>query len=90
VIEEQNSHEPHPQEDIEALFDHPFQIVEETKESWTTFDGEQPLEIEIKEFLMHLSSDLVCIQEPNHPKIEDIHGTIEEDIQSGPNEQVNQ
>jgi hypothetical protein len=51
VIEEQKFHEPHPQEDLEALFDHPCQIVKETKESWTTFDGEKPLEPEIKEFL---------------------------------------
>jgi hypothetical protein len=55
VIEEYNFHEPPPQEDIKSLFNHLFQIGNETKELWTTFNGEQPLELEVKEFLMHLS-----------------------------------
>lgn len=39
VIEEKQFHEPNLQQgDLE--FDHPCHFVEETKESWTTFDGE--------------------------------------------------
>jgi hypothetical protein len=34
VIEKQDFHELHPQEDLEASFDHPFQPIEETKESF--------------------------------------------------------
>jgi hypothetical protein len=50
----------------------------------------ETIEHEIKELLTYLSLDLVCIQETNHPIVEYRHSTIEEDIQSGPNEQVNQ
>jgi hypothetical protein len=57
VIEEEDFHELHPQEDLEVSFDHPFQPIEETKESWTTFDGEPPLEPEIEEFLICISED---------------------------------
>ena len=46
-IEEPKFHEPHPWEDLEALCNHPFQPIEDTKESWTTSDGETPLEPEI-------------------------------------------
>jgi hypothetical protein len=38
VIEKQYFHELHPQEDLEASFDHPFQPIEETEES---FNGEK-------------------------------------------------
>jgi hypothetical protein len=41
---------PHPQEDLEVSFDSLFQSIEETEKSWTTFDGEPPLEPEIEEF----------------------------------------
>ena len=46
-IEEPKFHEPHPREDIEPLCNHPFQLIEETKESWTTSYGETPLEPKI-------------------------------------------
>jgi hypothetical protein len=39
---------------------------------------------------MHLSSYPICIQEINHLTVEYPHGTVEEDVQSGPNEKVNQ
>jgi hypothetical protein len=65
-------------------------LLEETKESWTAFNGEHPLEPEIEGLLMYLSSDHVCIQETNHPIVVDMYGTIEENIQSDLNEQVNQ
>jgi hypothetical protein len=87
VIEKQDFHKLHPQEDLEASFDHPFQPVEETEES---FNGEKLLEPEIEEFLTCISPDPVCIQETNHPKEDDLHGMIEGDMQSGLNEEVNQ
>jgi hypothetical protein len=37
-----------------------------------------------------LSPDPVCIQETNHLKEDDLRGMIEEDMQSGLNEEVNQ
>jgi hypothetical protein len=49
--------------------------------------GEQTIEPEIEEFPPCPSSDPLCIQEVNQ---EDLYGMVEEDIQSGPNEEVNQ
>jgi hypothetical protein len=68
----------------EEKFNEQYQM--EAKEPWTTFEDEHSLEPEIEEFLTCLSPDLVCIQETNHPKEEDLHGMIEED----PHEKVNQ
>ncbi|MCY6488027.1 hypothetical protein, partial [Actinobacillus pleuropneumoniae] len=42
VIEEQQIHEPHPQEDL-----HPCNLVEETKESWITNNGKKLLKHEL-------------------------------------------
>jgi hypothetical protein len=40
TIEEQRIHEQLPQEgDLEAFSSHPCKYVEETKETWTMFDG---------------------------------------------------
>jgi hypothetical protein len=80
IIEEQEFHEPHPQEYLEASSNHLCQPVEETKKSWTTFDGEQPLEPEIEEFLTCLSEYPLCTQETNHLKEDDMHSMVEEDI----------
>jgi hypothetical protein len=90
VIEEEEFHELHPQEDLKSFCNHSFQPIGETKESWTTFDGEPPLEPEIEEFLTCISPDPVCIQETNHLKEDDLCGMIEGDMQSGLNEEVNQ
>jgi hypothetical protein len=89
-IEEPKFHEPHPREDLEALCNHPFQPIEETKESWTTSDGETPLEPEIEEFLICLSEDPLCTNETSHSKKYDLHGMIEGDMQIVLNEEVNQ
>jgi len=77
VIEKHDFHELHPQEDLESSFDHPFQPIEESEES---FNGEKLLELEIEEFLTCILSDLVCIQETNHRKEDDLHGMIEGDM----------
>lgn len=65
------------------------QQQDETKESWITFDGEQPLELEIEEFPICLSSDLAPIQETNQQIVEDLHGMTKEDLQINDNEQEN-
>ena len=70
-----------PQEDLEASFDPPCQSIEETKESCTTFDGEQPLEPDIKEFQTCLSSNHVCTSETYHPIVEDLHGKTKKEVQ---------
>jgi hypothetical protein len=72
----------------EEKFDEQYHT--EAKEPNTKFDEEKSLEPEIKESLACPLPDLVCIQEINHPKEEDLHGMIEEDIQSDPHEKVNQ
>ncbi len=59
----------------------------ETKEPWTTFDEENFLELEIQESFPCLSLDHLGIQETNHPKEDDLHDMIEEDIQSGPHDE---
>jgi len=75
VIEEQQIHEPHPHEDI-----HPFHLVEEIKESWTTSNGEKPLEHEIEEFLTCLSPNPLSTQVDSHHVIEGLHGMVKEDM----------
>jgi len=90
VLEEQEFHEPHPQEYLEASSNHLFQPIKETRKSWTAFDGEQPLELDIEEFLTYLSEYPLCTQETNHVKEDDVHSMVEEDIYSGSNEEVNQ
>jgi hypothetical protein len=61
------------------------QQQEETKESWTTFDGEKSLEPEIEGSLACLSSDPLCIQETNQQILEDLQGVTKEDIQNQEN-----
>jgi hypothetical protein len=48
IIEEEEFHEIHPQEDIKSFCNHPFHPLGEAEESLTTFNGEPPLEPEIK------------------------------------------
>jgi len=62
----------------------------ETKESWTTSNGEQPLEPEIEEFLVCLFADALSTQEDNHLMLEDLHGMVKEDMPNEPNKEVNQ
>ena len=83
VIKEQKIHES--QEDI-----HSCNNVEETKESWTTSNGEQPLEPKIEEFLACLSTYPLRTQEDNHLMLEDLHCTVKEDMLNDPNNEVNQ
>jgi hypothetical protein len=87
VILEQEFHEPHTRQ--EALCNNPFQPIRETKESWTTSNGEPPLEPEIEEFLICLSEEPLCTDETSHLKEDDPQGMIEGDMQSGINEEVN-
>jgi hypothetical protein len=54
------------QEDLEVHSDSSCQFVEETKESWIEFNGKQPLEPEIEEFLSCLSTDPICTPKTNH------------------------
>ena len=77
VIEKQDFHKLHQQENLESSFDNPFQLVEDTKES---FNGEKLLEHEIKEFLTCISPDPVCIEKTNHPKEYDLRGMVEGDM----------
>lgn len=51
----------------------------DTKEPWTIFDGEHPLEPETKEFILCLSLDPLCIQQINHTIVEDLDRMEEED-----------
>ena len=81
---------PHPQEDLEVSFDSLFQSIEETEESWTTFNGEPPLEPEIEEFSICLSEDPTCNDETCYSKEDDLPGMREGDMQSGLIEEVNQ
>lgn len=90
VIKEEEFHELHPQEDLKAFCNHPFQPIGETKESWTKFDGEPPLELKIKEFLICLSEDPPCTNETSYSKEDDLRGMIEGDMESGLNKDVNQ
>ena len=57
-IEDQKSHEK--QEDIEVFPYSPYKYTEETKELWTTVDGERALELEIEEFLANLYPNPLC------------------------------
>ena len=66
------------------------QQQEETKESWTTFDEDNTLEPDIREFLRCLSTNPLCIQETNNLKGGYLHGMVEEDIHNYLNEEVNQ
>jgi len=68
AIEEQQLHESHPHEDLYSC-----KLVEETKESWTTFDGKQELEPEIEAFLTCLSTNPLSTQEDSHLIIENFH-----------------
>ena len=77
-----------PPYNVKAPFDPPFQYIEEAKESCTTFDGEQPLEPEIKEFQTWPLAYSLCIWEVNHLAIEDLHGTKKEEKQSDLKEEV--
>jgi hypothetical protein len=61
VIEEEEFHELHPQEDLKSFCNQYFQPIGDTKESWTTFDGEPPIEPDIEEFLTCISPYPVCI-----------------------------
>ena len=67
VIEESNINEPHLQYDLQTYIDYPFQSVEEIEDLGTTFDGENPLEPEIEEFLTLLSSNILSTHEINYP-----------------------
>ena len=62
----------------EEKFDEQYHM--EAKEPNPKFDEERSLEPEIEESLACPLPDLVCIQETNHQKEEDLHGMIEEDI----------
>ena len=79
-IEKPKFHEPRPQEDPKPLCNHPFQLIEETKESWTTFNGEQPLDPDIEEFLQYLSSNPLFVQRANQKIVEYLNGMEEECI----------
>jgi hypothetical protein len=81
---------PHPQEDLEVSFDSLFKCIEETEASWTTFDGGQPLELEIDKFLISLSEEPLCTNETSQLKEDDSQGMIEGDMHIGLNKQVNQ
>ena len=81
---------PHPQEDLEVSFDSFFQSIKETEESWTTFDGEPPLEPDIEEFFICLSEDPTFTDETRYSKEDDLPSMTEGDMQSGLNEEVNQ
>ena len=69
-----------PQEDLEVPSDSYCQFVEETKESWIEFNGEQPLEPEIEEFLACLSTDLVCTPKTNHLEEDNMRSMEKEDM----------
>ena len=84
VIEEQLIHEPHPQEYIQ-----PCNIDEENEESWTTYNGEKPLEPDIEEISTCLYVDPLRTQENSHPIIKYLHGMVEEDMSNELNKEVN-
>jgi len=83
LIDNQKFHELH----LEAPPDHPRQFIEDIGQPWTTSDGKQTVELETKEFPPCPFSDPLCIQEVNQ---EYIYAIVEEDRQSGPNEEANQ
>ena len=60
-IDETKQHEPHPQDDLQTSTDFPCQVVDEMKDSCTTFDEERPLEPEIEEILPCLSTNPISI-----------------------------
>jgi hypothetical protein len=74
-----------PQEDLEVPSDSSCQFVEENKESWIEFNGEQPVEPEIEESLACLSADPVCTPKTNH-----LHIMVEEYIQCDLNKEEKQ
>lgn len=53
--------------------------LEKTKESWTTFNGEKPLEPKNEEFMLCLSSNSLCVKNTNQQKEEDLNVMVEED-----------
>jgi hypothetical protein len=87
VIEKQDFHKLHPQEYLEAFFGHPFQPIEETKES---FNGEKLLEPEIEESLACFLADHVCTPKNNHLEEDNMHSMVEEDIQCDLNKEEKQ
>lgn len=63
---------------------------EDLEESWTTFYGEKPLEPEIEEFRLCLSSYPLCVQETNQQIVKYLNAMEEGNIQYDLDKQVNQ
>jgi hypothetical protein len=70
-----------PQEDLEVPSDSSCQFIEENKESWIEFNGDQPVELDIEESLECLSTDPICTPNTNHLEEDNLHSMVEEDIQ---------
>lgn len=71
---------PQPQENYEVSF-------EETKESCTKSDGENPIKPNMEEFSSCLSTNFTCILETNCPSFPSM---TEEDLEISPNEEGSQ
>jgi hypothetical protein len=69
-----------PQEYLEVPSDSYYRFIEETQEAWIEFNGEQPLEPEIEEFLACLSTDLVCTPNTNHLEEDNLRSRVKEDM----------
>jgi hypothetical protein len=69
-----------PQEDLEVPSDSSCQFVEETKESWIEFNGEQPMEHDIEEFLSCLLEYHVCTPKKNHLQEDNLRNMEKEDM----------
>ena len=78
---------PQPEEDLEISLDSSFLSTKEIEKSCTKSNGEHLAELEIKELSPCPTASLVCIPETNYPSFP---GMVEEDFQSGPNEEMGQ
>lgn len=81
---------PPPQEVLEVSFDFPYKSSKDMNESCTIINGKNTHELEIKEFLTCLSADPEYNQETTHPKDKNWRDMEEEDVQHGPNQEMNQ
>jgi hypothetical protein len=79
-----------PDVDLEVPSDSSCKFVKENKEAWIEFNGEKPMEPNIKESLSCLSTDTVCTPKTNHIEEDNRHSMVEEDIQCDLNKEEKQ